>query len=611
MNKTEYNNSRSFLLLPLFLLACMVVLPSVARKKKNTVAQQTEAPAQDTLTANDRKRYDYFFLEASRLQSLGRYGEAFELLQHARDINPNAAETSFYLSMYYGLMKNDSMALACLQRAVALAPQNLTYRERMAEYYIGNQQYDKAIEAYEEVFSKNHDNTDALYILLRLYQQQKDYSKMLSTLERLEVEEGENEKFTLEKMHIYELMNDSKAAYKELKSLVDSHPLDDIYKVMLGNWLMEHQRQKEAYKLYMDVLADEPDNSYAQMSLYDYYNAMGMAEQANAMLDRILLGKNTDDETKKLMLQTFVQENERQGGDSTKVLALFDKMLQNSPKSANVAEQKAAYMSAKNMPMDSVNKALMYVLDLAPDRASARMQLVQNLWNKHDLDGVIAMSEAAHDYNPEEIIFYYFCGMAHYQKQEDDATLDEFRRGIAQVNDKTSPELVSDLYMVMGDILHSKNRKEEAFAAYDSCLQWKADNYPALNNYAYYLCQTGNDLQKAELMSYKTIKATPDSPTFLDTYAWILFVEERYAEAKTYIDQTMAHLDSTQNNSTIWEHAGDIYAMNGLVDKAIAYWKQAQEMGGNSDELAIKIENKRYLTESEIQKYKKKWKKTK
>ncbi len=60
---------------------------------------------------------------------------------------------------------------------------------------------------------------------------------------------------------------------------------------MLGNWLMQHDRQKEAYKFFTDVLKEEPDNAYAESSLYDYYNATGQKEQARLMLDRILLGK--------------------------------------------------------------------------------------------------------------------------------------------------------------------------------------------------------------------------------------------------------------------------------------------------------------------------------
>lgn len=68
---------------------------------------------------------------------------------------------------------------------------------------------------------------------------------MLSTIARLEKEEGESEQFTLSKMRVYEMMGDSKAAYRELESLSDKHPLDMVYKTMLGNWLMQHDRQRK------------------------------------------------------------------------------------------------------------------------------------------------------------------------------------------------------------------------------------------------------------------------------------------------------------------------------------------------------------------------------
>ena len=55
----------------------------------------------------------------------------------------------------------------------------------------------------------------------------------------------------------------------------------------------------------------------------------------------------------------------------------------------------------------------------------------------------------------------------------------------------------------------------------------------------------------------------------------------------------------------------DIYAMNGLTDQAVAYWKQAQKGSQDPDALKVKIECRKYMTESEIIKYKRKWKKTK
>ena len=110
----------------------------------------------------------------------------------------------------------------------------------------------------------------------------------------------------------------------------------------------------------------------------------------------------------------------------------------------------------------------------------------------------------------------------------------------------------------MGDILHQKGLAEAAFAAYDSCLVWKGDNISCLNNYAYYLSERGERLTQAEEMSYKTIKAEPKNATYLDTYAWILFMEGRYSEAKIYIDQALQNLEESENNDVIKEHAEKI-----------------------------------------------------
>lgn len=593
----------------ILVLVSSMALPTLARKKKaNANAKKVEAVEEkktveaqkDPLAPNDRKRFDYCFLEAARQHALGNYAAAFDLFEHARQIDPNAAEVYYYLSLYYPQLNNDSLSALYMQKAIELSPDNQTYAEHLAQYYITHKQYEEAIDAYEQLYAHNHKNTDALRILAQLYQQQKDYPKLLNTISRLELEEGESEQFTLSKMRTYELMDDRKAAYQELKSLCDQHPLDMNYKTMLGNWLMQHNRTKEAYKLFSDVLKEEPDNSYAQMSIYDYYRAVGDETHSQDMLDKILLSKKTDLDTKAMMFRSFIQENESHGGDSTKVIALFDRALSVPQPSAEIAEMKATYMNLKKMPADSVNAAYKRVLQLAPDNVSSRIQLIQNLWSKKDYDAVVAQALAAQQYNPEEMVFYYFSGIAYYQKQEEKKALDEFRRGVAQINQQSSPDLVSDLYAMMGDILHKMGDKKEAFAAYDSCLQWKDDNVMALNNYAYYMGENGEDLHRAESMSYKTIKAEPNNGTYLDTYAWILFKQERYADAKTYIDAALKNRDSTENNSTVLEHAGDIYAMNGMADEAVDYWKKAYDDDHKTAVLEWKIKNKQYISEEAL-----------
>ena len=165
-------------------LAGVMALPSLARKKKVQPAKQQTVWV-DSLSPNDRKRFEYFFTEAARQHAAGNLAAAFDLFEHARKIDPRAAEVYFYQSLYYTQLKKDSLALECMNKAIALNPDNLTYVERLAQYYIGMGQYDKAIGSYEALYAKNHSNTDALRILAQLYLQQKNYRMMLNTVGRL------------------------------------------------------------------------------------------------------------------------------------------------------------------------------------------------------------------------------------------------------------------------------------------------------------------------------------------------------------------------------------------------------------------------------------------
>ena len=541
------------------------------------------------------RRYQYFFIEAMRQQSMGNYASAFELLTHAKDIDGNKPEVYYYLAMYLAQMEKDSLALTSLEKAVSLAPKNETYQERLAQFYIGNGKFDKATEAYTRLCDEHSYRTDAMKILLQLYQQEKNYTKMLDVINRIEQVDGESEDLTLSKVRVYELMNKPKDAHKALKELADNHPYDINYQIMLGNWLLQNNKADEAYSIFTKALKEEANNPYAQSSLYDYYKQHGDSAKAADMMEKILVSTEQSIENKLQFVREAIKENEQHGGDSIKMLSLFNRMIAASPEETDIRELEVAYMKMKKFPTAAIDSTLTSLLNIAPDNASARFQLLQNKWSSDDWDSIITLSEPGTQYNPEEMVFYYFTGLAYYQKGEDDKALTFFQKGVAEINDKSSSDIVSDFYCIMGDILFKKGKATEAFAAYDSCLQWKPDNISCLNNYAYYLSLNNLNLKKAEEMSVKTIQAEPTSATYLDTYAWILFLEGRYEEAKMYIDQAISNDSTDESSADVYEHAGDIHAMAGDIDKAVEYWKQAQKRGSESKILARKIKQRKYI----------------
>ena len=92
-------------------------------------------------------------------------------------------------------------------------------------------------------------------------------------------------------------------------------------------------------------------------------------------------------------------------------------------------------------------------------------------------------------------------------------------------------------------------------------------------------------------MSLKAVQKEPDNATFLDTYAWILFKEKRYDDAKTIAERAIAS-DSTLS-SVVVEHCGDIFYMAGDTDRAMEMWQKDED----NAILRRKIELKKYIEE--------------
>ena len=541
--------------------------------------------------------YDQFFMEAMVQRQKGNNDAVFDLLRHCLEIRPDAAEAWYYISQYYSALKNADKAMACIKRAAELSPGNETYMETLAQAYIRQQDYANAIAVIEGLYERNKDQEGLLEMLFQLYQQENDYAKAIRVLERMEQIDGKSERLSVAKSEIYTRMGNKKAAVAEMAALSKQYPNDLNYMVMYGETLMMNGQLKRALGIYDRVLKQEPDNNRVLLSLRTYHQALGHTEVADSLTKRVLLNRNATTEEKVRLLRQEISANEAAGGDSTHILNLFRMMLAQPLSDTDMAVLYASYMNAKRMPRDSIRPVLEKVLEMTPDNAAARLQLVGYAWDAEDMDRVISLCQDARQYNPDEMAFYYYQGIAYYKKDNLDGALSAFQNGIGVINEESDPMIVSDFYAVMGDVLHQKGMAQEAFAAYDSCLQWKADNFGCLNNYAYYLSERGEQLDKAEEMSYKTVKAEPKNATYLDTYAWILFMQERYTEAKIYIDQALQNMEDTLGNAVIIEHAGDIYAQNKDMDRALSLWRDAQQQKPDDPLLNRKIKLKKYLKE--------------
>ena len=582
------------------LVVVMIILGSLSVNAQTTdvsapAEPQTSDLRSQTINPNPQTSYDYFFLEAMLQRHKGNASAAFDMLQHCLEINPEAPEAYYYLAQYYLALKDKDKAISYVKKAAELNPDDPTVMETLAQMYIDGGNYSEATATIERLYSYNRDREDLLETLYQLYQQQKQYDKAISVLDKLEQMNGKSERIAFAKSETYTQMGNKQAAIAEVEALAEKYPNDLNYLIKYGDMLLMNDQEEKALGIYNSILIEEPDNVRAQASMLSYYQLQRDSAATDSVMERLLLNRNTSTEQKIFLLRQRISESEDAGGDSTRVLELFHKLLSQAKVDENIGLLCANYMELKQMPKDTITAVLEHVLTMAPDNVVARLKLVGMAWDDKDLDRVISLCQEARLYTPDEMPFYYYQGMAYYQLDDKDKALSAFQNGLGVIDENSNPNIVSDFYAVMGDLLHQKGLQREAFEAYDSCLQWKPDNIMCLNNYAYYLSELGERLEKAENMSKITVDTEPLNATYLDTYAWILFMQNNYRQARIYIDRALEN--DTARSAVIVEHAGDIYARNQEMERAIELWKEALQKSPERKILSRKIKLKKYIRE--------------
>lgn len=185
-----------------------------------------------------------------------------------------------------------------------------------------------------------------------------------------------------------------------------------------------------------------------------------------------------------------------------------------------------------------------------------------------------------------------------------DTVTEEMVDSLALIKDYEDIFNASVAYEVGGDIYAKLGRNRDAIRSYDNSVVLSfSTNASALNNYAYFLIETekvapGTDeFEKAKEMSRKSLEQSGYEPeaNYLDTYAWILFREQEYKDALTYIETAMEIENSP--GAELLSHYGDILFMNGRHEEAIEQWEKALKEEPKDKLLKKKVEHKTFFYE--------------
>lgn len=574
-------------------------------------------PDPDALRAKAR----YYYVEGSTALAEDRLAEAYEYFKRAAITDPSYPEASYaYASMRMSLNNDTLRSGREVARSIAMMrPLVDTYPgetgEAMQYSFIAARSGDlnEAIRVAERTDSLRPDLTSTLLQLSSYYAARNEMDKAISTLDRYEVIEGANPQLSLRKFSMMFAAGDSARLLSESSRMVRENPVDPEYIIIRGNVFEALNQPDSAYLCYLRAEELEPDNGRTKLTLANYFLERGDSAGYDLKSREALLSEDIMLDEKLDMMTKYMQNLLRDSADTSRGSRLFDGLLRQYPHEPEVLNLGAQYASAIG-DYSKAEELMSYATDLQPDNSDYWSRLASFYYS----DGKYTDAMQTYDRGVEKLgdaplgltLVYAAAATqggapekarAAYQTLLDDALPGALLTDSASVILQKAANLsyedlmhVADILSMAGDASFKAENLPEAMLAYDASIALNPSNIMALNNYAYYLALGGGDLEKAEEMSRRTVDDQPDNPTYLDTYAWILYLKGRYADA-LQVQESALEKATEQDSITdeYWDHLGDIQYHCNLPDKALESWKKALDLNPSSADLKAKIKRRK------------------
>ena len=568
----------------IFTLA-LVALTAVAGKDAATVGK--------AVSLADQRKAEYIFMEAQKQKLADNFDAFYDLLSYAHELDPGNTAISYYMGMCLLKMNNTTkerceQALELMKGHFEAQPEDL-YETTF--YSDANMQLGHPEEALRAIKVLNEHNPNRLELQVRLaeaYSRSGDFVQSNITLDSIATLFGKSIQITSNKIENYMAMNDSVGALKEMRSMLATAPQNDSYNLAMSG-LFQHYGMTDSALYYLDRAQEyAPDNGLIYLTRAEYCNQAGDSAGYEQQIYNALTAEQLDVDTKLGVLLSYIRERLSQEDTTQRINKLFTVLIQQHPHEAKIHQLYSEYLYARKDYKGAIEQ-LGYSLDVNPTDADGwRNMVILNMIDDNYADAIKA-SEKALEYNPDNLELYRYVAGCYHQMKSYSKAISTYMK-ILELTDSTDVEQRSDIFTGMGDTYSELGDSAKAIECYERALELNPLNSNALNNYAYYLAQRAQDLDRAERMAALAVKDEPENANYIDTYAWVFFAKKDYNMALLYIKSAV----EKDEDEHLFEHYGDILWFIGEKEQAVEQWTKALEKDPDNELLQRKVKDKTY-----------------
>jgi tetratricopeptide (TPR) repeat protein len=557
-----------------------------AKKKARAAATETApAPQVQEPSARDKQISEALFLDGMKYFMLEDYQQALQLFQKAYTVTPNNAALNYKIGETYLQLQNAEAAMPFVKAAVNLEKQNAYYYLLLAQLHTAQSQFTEAAQAYNDLLSNVPNSGEYLFNLADLYLSQSRFEEALKTYERIEKEFGEMEQLLVNRQQIYLRQKNIDKAIQEGEKLLALNPTEVRYFLAQAELLNASKKPDEAIAILNKALRIEPNNPFAHLMLSDLNRQKGNKAEAEKEVQMAFNSAELDIDTKVRILVDFIRQlpNPEIEGVALKLVDLTIETHPEEAKAYAVAGDLQTIVGKKEMARNNYLEAV----KLDDSHFKIWQQIVLLDAEMSQADSMVVHSEQALELFPNQAVFWFYNGTGHLIEKNYSKAVKSLEYG--KRLSAGEPELLMQFNMQLGDGYNSLKEYQKSNEAYEAVLAQDQNNEHVLNNYSYFLSLRNENLEKAREMADRLVKQHPTNPTYLDTYAWVLYKSGNYTDARKYLEQAVAISD----DATIVEHYGDVLFKLGKKEEAVSQWQKAKIKGEASAFIDRKIKDKK------------------
>lgn len=591
-----------------------------------------------------RAKAAYLFLEAENRLYQGDPGTAYYMLSRAAALDPSdhaiaGALAEIILRGGVGDSASFENAYNAVQRRFTDNPADFQSGEIFADLARQWHRFDDVRDTYGLLRSQHPSRPD--YALEYAWFRALDYTDGDSTaindameiLDGIEAGTGIDADITLHRLRALSVAADTSAMIACIRRYIATSPADAQVNYAAGQMFGFINMPDSSLHYYSRACELDSTMGAVYLARAEQLLAAGDSVGYDREVVHALESPTLEFAPKLAILTNYTRALYQDEDRHRSISGLFGRMLDIHPGEPELHNLYGAYLATVDSTAAAAEQ-FGYAMDLDPDDEDYPQYLLQTALAAGDTITAITTARTAAA-RFDNMLFPVTGAQILYAMGRTSDALAMLDSAKTDAQDNTAA--LSVYYTFRGDLQHAMQRNDSAFVNYERAIALNPRNVGALNNLAYFMAVDGVDLDKAETYIRQALVEEPLNPTYIDTYAWVLFKKKDYSGARRQIDDVLAIYDSETDtvapdtvnamphvpvgsdsagiapvaieeivesvdiyepetpSSEIYDHAGDIYFMTGDHKEALEFWKKAHELDPADEKIKKKIKYKTYF----------------